>query len=158
MPALGKLLTEALTTGVISPDTAAALSMAAHNINEDVAITLDRASRCINEDVATLLLQAAHEINTDVALKLSDTARTFKEINLASLMSTAAQLNQTLTGAGAKITALHSEVARIGATQPTPVTTRRGFAEVKARAYVFLWGMLAGAVTAVLLTRHFAKQ
>lgn len=158
MPALGKLLTEALTTGVISPDAAAALSMAAHNINEDVAITLDRASRCINEDVARLLLHAADKINKGVARDLSDAARTFEQIDLAGLLGIAAQLNQTLTGAGTKIAALRAEAVRIGAAQPAPVASRLGFAEVKARAYVFLWGMLAGVATAVLLTRHFAKQ
>ncbi|WNI31270.1 hypothetical protein [Streptomyces sp. ITFR-6] len=58
-PALAELLEEALDDGVISPDTASLLALAARSINEDVAYTLMRASHSINEDVAGQVSHAA---------------------------------------------------------------------------------------------------
>ncbi|MGP3922475.1 hypothetical protein [Streptomyces sp. 8N616] len=75
-PALAQLLEEALDDGVISPDTASLLALAARSINEDVAHTLWQAAQRINEDVAALLTRASYSINEDVAGQVSHAADT----------------------------------------------------------------------------------
>ncbi|MFF4030533.1 hypothetical protein ACFYZ2_12325 [Streptomyces sviceus] len=70
-PGLAQMLEQALRDGVISPETASQLSLAARSINEDVAGQISRASRSINEDVAGLLGHASKSINEDVAHQLS---------------------------------------------------------------------------------------
>ncbi|MEU2911189.1 hypothetical protein ACFYM3_06945 [Streptomyces massasporeus] len=70
-PGLSQMLEQALRDGVISPETASQLSLAARSINEDVAGQISRASRSINEDVAGLLGHASKSINEDVAHQLS---------------------------------------------------------------------------------------
>lgn len=76
-PALARLLEEALDDGVISPDVAGLLAVAARSINEDVAAMLTRASYSINEDVAGMLTRASYSINEDVAGQVSHAAETF---------------------------------------------------------------------------------
>jgi hypothetical protein len=73
-PGLSQMLEQALRDGVISPETASQLSLAARSINEDVAGQISRASRSINEDVAGLLGHASKSINEDVAHQLSHAA------------------------------------------------------------------------------------
>ncbi|MFC9278645.1 hypothetical protein [Streptomyces collinus] len=75
-PALVQLLEEALDDGLISPEIASLLALAARSINEDVAHTLWRASQRINEDVAGLLTRASYSINEDVAGQVSHAAET----------------------------------------------------------------------------------
>ncbi|MFF4980780.1 hypothetical protein ACFY3O_12060 [Streptomyces sp. NPDC001046] len=62
-PGLSQMLERALRDGVISPETASQLSLAARSINEDVAGQISRASRSINEDVANQLSHAAEELS-----------------------------------------------------------------------------------------------
>ncbi|MFF3328731.1 hypothetical protein ACFYWX_04095 [Streptomyces sp. NPDC002888] len=88
-PALVQLLEEALDDGVISPEVASLLALAARSINEDVAHTLWQASRRINEDVAGLLTRASYSINEDVAGQMSHAAETLdralKQLDLDEL-------------------------------------------------------------------------
>ncbi|MEU3350958.1 hypothetical protein [Streptomyces sp. NPDC037389] len=80
-PALVRLLEEAMEDGVISPDTAGLLAVAARSINEDVAAMLIHASRSINEDVAGMLTHASYSINEDVAGQVSHAAETFEKVS-----------------------------------------------------------------------------
>ncbi|MET8964062.1 hypothetical protein ABZX69_32105 [Streptomyces sp. NPDC004074] len=61
-PGLATLLRKALREGVISPDVADQLMLAARSINEDVAHSLQDASRRINWDVAALMSHAAEDL------------------------------------------------------------------------------------------------
>ncbi|MCC0580570.1 hypothetical protein [Streptomyces californicus] len=103
-PALAELLEEALDDGVISPDTASLLALAARSINEDVAHTLMRASHSINEDVAALLMRASHSINEDVAGQVSHAADTFdkvsKQLDLNELNRVVGRFEDTVSSRG----------------------------------------------------------
>ncbi|MET7820033.1 hypothetical protein [Micromonospora zamorensis] len=70
-PDLALLLKRALRDGMISPDIAMSLGIAARNINEDVAQALWAASRKINHEVAEMLMAASRSINPEVASKIS---------------------------------------------------------------------------------------
>ncbi|MEW1867759.1 hypothetical protein AB0420_06145 [Streptomyces caelestis] len=63
-PGLSQMLEQALRDGVISPETASQLSLAARSINEDIAGQISRASRSINEDVAHQLCHAAEQLSS----------------------------------------------------------------------------------------------
>ncbi|MER7697225.1 hypothetical protein [Streptomyces sp. NPDC096095] len=103
-PALAELLEEALDDGLISPDTASLLALAASSINEDVAHTLSRAAQSINEDVAALLMRASHSINEDVAGQLSHAADTFdkvpKQLDLDELSRVVSRFEGTVSSQG----------------------------------------------------------
>ncbi|MFE9248701.1 hypothetical protein [Streptomyces sp. NPDC007088] len=103
-PALAELLEEALDDGVISPDTASLLALAARSINEDVAHTLMHASHSINEDVAALLMRASHSINEDVAGQVSHAADTFdkvsKQLDLNELNRVVGRFEDTVSSRG----------------------------------------------------------
>lgn len=103
-PDLVKLLEEALDDGVISPDTARLLALAARSINEDVAHTLSRAAQSINEDVAALLMRASHSINEDVAGQVSHAADTFdkasKQLDLNELNRVVSRFEGTVSSHG----------------------------------------------------------
>ncbi len=100
-PALAELLEEALEDGLISPDTASLLALAARSINEDVAHTLSRAAQSINEDVAALLMRASHSINEDVAGQVSHAADTFdkasKQLDLNELNRVVSRFEGTVS-------------------------------------------------------------
>jgi hypothetical protein len=85
-PALADLLSKALRDGLISPDTAFALEMAARNINGDVAEALYTAGRNINQDVAEALMCAGQNINEHVARQITTAADQLEWV--------ASQLNQ----------------------------------------------------------------
>ncbi|MFI9630442.1 hypothetical protein [Streptomyces sp. NPDC052042] len=103
-PALAELLEEALDDGLISPDTASLLALAAGSINEDVAHSLSRAAQSINEDVAALLTRASHSINEDVAGQLSHAADTFdkasKQLDLNELSRVVSRFEETVSSQG----------------------------------------------------------
>ncbi len=97
-PGLSRMLEQALRNGVISPETASQLSLAARSINEDVAGQISRASRSINEDVAGLLGHASQSINEDVAHQLSLAAEQLssasKKLDLDTLDHTVRRLEE----------------------------------------------------------------
>lgn len=86
-PALAKLLSQALRDGLISPNTAFALEMAARNINGDVVEALYVAGRNINHDVAQILMHAGNSINGHVAEQITSAAHRLEVV--------ARQLDQT---------------------------------------------------------------
>ncbi|GHI05800.1 hypothetical protein AQI88_09815 [Streptomyces cellostaticus] len=100
-PALAQLLEEALDDGVISPDTARLLALAARSINEDVAHTLWQAAQRINEDVAGLLTRASYSINEDVAGQVSHAAETFdkasKQLDLHEFNRIVSRFEETVS-------------------------------------------------------------
>lgn len=81
-PDLARLLKRSLLTGVISEDTASALSLAARSINEDVAHTIWQAAQRLNEDVAGLLTRASHSINEDVASQMMNAADSLSKASM----------------------------------------------------------------------------
>ncbi|MFJ2861597.1 hypothetical protein [Kitasatospora sp. NPDC087314] len=80
-PRLSQMLENALRDGIISPDTASQLSVAARSINEDVADRLTYASHRINEDVAGLLTHASRSINEDVASQIAHAADQLSQLS-----------------------------------------------------------------------------
>ncbi|MGW3012038.1 hypothetical protein ACWC9R_24865 [Streptomyces sp. NPDC001219] len=80
-PGLAALLRKALREGMISPDVANSLAMAARSINEDVAHALWDASRSINWDVAELISRAGNDINHGVVTRLSEAAEELRKVS-----------------------------------------------------------------------------
>jgi hypothetical protein len=70
-PALGKLLSEALQKGIVSPEAVFALELAARSINEEVANSLRMAGQNINADVAGRLFAASQTLE-EAASKFKD--------------------------------------------------------------------------------------
>jgi hypothetical protein len=79
-PGLARLLRKALKDGLISPDIASALEMAARNINWDVAEALYIAGRNINSDVAEHLHAAGRSINPEVADRMHSAVERFEDV------------------------------------------------------------------------------
>ncbi|MET8231877.1 hypothetical protein ABZS77_14530 [Micromonospora sp. NPDC005298] len=115
-PKLGVLLTRALRDGVISPDTAMALSAAAHNINADVAEALWAASRSINFDVADMLMASSRNINMEVASTVSGAAADLENLphKLQEIASEMRGITAEMRTAAQEITALSGVVLEYG--------------------------------------------
>jgi hypothetical protein len=163
-PDLAKLLRKALRDGVISPESVAALESAVRNINEDVADSLRLAGQNINEDVADSLRFAGQNINEDVANKILGAANTLDEVKcglnyaLSSLDTTVGKLNGGsgvghLVGVAGAITAAAERIERV-VTPPPPMTVVNWKATYKACFWVFVVGILAGAILIYYLIKR----
>jgi hypothetical protein len=162
-PELAALLRRALRDGLISPDVAQALLLAAQNINEDVAQALLVAGSNINEDVAINLMIAGQNINEKVAEKiicanreLGDTARDL-DSTLSSLREIVGQLSSPHRGRN-----LHSELesARIVngnsrqiAVAGTMVSSSRSVGRWRFIGTLICGSFGAGLLAAVILMR-----
>jgi hypothetical protein len=162
-PPLAGLLEKAIRDGVISPDVAEALMLAARNINEDVAEALRLAARNINEDVAADLRVAGANINEDVANKfvqvrdgLSDTAHDLENV-LASLRKTVGQLGNrqgesnpgNQFGLASTVTDTAWRSGRM-VTRPSPRSTDNWWFRVR----LFCAGLGVGVLTGAILVHY----
>jgi hypothetical protein len=147
-PALGRLLSNALRDGIISPDTVSALEFAARSINDDVANSLRIAGRNINEDVASSLRCAGENISA-ASKTLAESAIKFENIvarlddsygtRLVDHLDTIAQDEG-------------SEAERIQRVFTLPPRTGIYW---RTKARVFVRGVITGAVIIVALAVHY---
>ncbi|WKU07464.1 hypothetical protein [Micromonospora sp. HUAS LYJ1] len=166
-PKLGTLLTKALRDGVISPDTALALSAAAHNINADVAEALWAASRSINVDVAEMLIVSSNSINMEVASTISRAAGDLERIpeglrniaaemrEITAEMHTAAQEIRELLGAVQAHGDFDSSISAIlGASENLAMAASRVAPQPKPGR--FLLGIFVGVLLVVVALGFYA--
>ena len=105
-PALARLLHKALRDGLISPDIASSLEMAARNLNWDVAEALYTAGENINIDVAMALSHAGDNINPQTAARIDAAVERLSKLaaqidqshDTADKLSKAAQKPSNLRG------------------------------------------------------------
>lgn len=147
-PALAQLLRKALHDGVISPDVAYALEVAARNINEDVAYALWIAGRNINEDVAYDLRVAGEKISDTAELsrivtRIEESLEHFERISSTLNAMThpyrqdslANQLNRIIDN-------IKYQADRIDSTATPPPA--QIVVNWKATIYAFVLGVIAG--------------
>jgi hypothetical protein len=148
-PDLARLLGKALSDGVISPYAVDALTIAAHNINADVADALMMAGTHINADVADSLSYAGHNINASVAEsirysadKLAEERKVLEQL-LNSINYPAAQFQER---------AYHDESAMLPSA--VYVDTNPQDYPWKAKLKIFGWGVLGGILLCMPLLYH----
>lgn len=148
-PDLARLLSKALSDGVISPYAVDALTIAAHNINADVADALMMAGTRINADVADSLSYAGHNINANVAESIRYSAD--------KLAGERKSLEQLLNSISHSVTqfqerAYHDE----SATPASAIYAGANPADYpwKSRMKTFGWGVLGGILLCLPLLYH----
>jgi hypothetical protein len=148
-PDLACLLEKALSDGVISPAAVDALTIAAHNINADVADALMIAGSNINDDVADSLSYAGQNINSSVAESIRNSAdklaeeRQILEQLLNSINHPAAQFQER---AYQDESATPSSAIYVDANPPDYLW--------KAKLKIFGWGVLGGILLCLPLLYH----
>jgi hypothetical protein len=154
-PALAKLLRKALQDGLISPDIASSLEMAARNINWDIAEALYIAGENINMDVAMALSHAGDNINMEVATRIDAATDRLKQVAL-QLNEAQATAQRTSEVATLKINKMEDAATKFERTsQGSATTTGRDWSWKS-----FRWGMACCfiAVFALLALYTYATK